>query len=253
MAVWPSRCLNVCRNLGKGKARTLKNGPGGTREAVGGLSPRSPARARPGRFGTSSTRAARRLSKGRPRRAPGLLWEGNTKEREKHVFRFDGGGRQFLDAWASQELTEPGRLASASEHSVSREGAAALSGTHPGRADQARGSRPEQMPGRLQDARGHAPTARLLFSMIPGGGRRTQRPREMSPATDMPWAQRAQGGRRLPLPREQVSGNHRMLGDAAGRRGLRPRAASRAWGVKTARCRCTAQNSRPCPWAVAQG
>lgn len=104
-----------------GKTRMGKKGPGGTRETVGGLSLWSPAQALPGRFGTSSTRAARRLSKGRPRHAPGLLWEGNTKKREKHVFRFDGGGRQLQDVWASQELPGPSPLASASEHSISRE------------------------------------------------------------------------------------------------------------------------------------
>lgn len=75
----------------------------------------------PGPFGTSSTRAARRLSKGRARHAPGLLWEGNTKEREKQVFRFDGGGRQLQEARDSQELPEQGRLASASERAIARE------------------------------------------------------------------------------------------------------------------------------------
>lgn len=95
LAAWPRRCLNVRRNSGKGKARTEKKGWGGTREAVGGLRPCSPALAGPGPSGTSSYWAARRLSKGGPRNTPGLLWEGNTKEREKHVFRFDGGDRQF--------------------------------------------------------------------------------------------------------------------------------------------------------------
>lgn len=91
-------CLNVRRNSGKGKERKGTKGPGGTREAVGGPRPWSPALALPGPFGTSSTRAARRLSKGRARHAPGLLWEGNTKEREKQVFRFDGGDRQLQEA-----------------------------------------------------------------------------------------------------------------------------------------------------------
>lgn len=92
----------VGRKEGKGESQNQIGNPG-----VGGRSaPWSPARVRPSRFGTGSSWAARLRSKGRPLHAPGLLCEGNTKEREKHVFRFEGG-RQ-----ASQELPEPGWLIS---------------------------------------------------------------------------------------------------------------------------------------------
>lgn len=53
---------------------------------IGGRSaPWSPARVRPSRFGTGSSWAAGLRSKGRPLHAPGLLCEGNTKERGKNT------------------------------------------------------------------------------------------------------------------------------------------------------------------------
>lgn len=43
LAARPRGCLNARRKSGKGKARTEKKGRGGSREAVGGLRPWSPA------------------------------------------------------------------------------------------------------------------------------------------------------------------------------------------------------------------
>ena len=105
------RCPNVRRNSEKWarreQARKAREEPAKPWEVCFFA---APAPALPGPFGTSASRAARRLSKGRPLHAPGLLWERNTKERgKKYVFRFDGGGRQRQDAWASQELTPGAR------------------------------------------------------------------------------------------------------------------------------------------------
>lgn len=84
----------VGRKEGKGESQNQMGNTG----ISGRSAPWSPARVRSSRFGTGSSWAARLRSKGRPLHAPGLLCEGNTKERENHVFRFEGGGQQLQDA-----------------------------------------------------------------------------------------------------------------------------------------------------------
>lgn len=138
-----------------GKARTGQKGPGGTREAVGGLSLCSP-RASPPRPVWHKRLPGRQAAEQRPAppRTRSFVGAKHKREGKKYVFRFDGGGQQRQDSWASQEPPEPGPLAPAKEHSISREGAVcarvgtAVPGTLPGCAHQAPGARPGQGPGR---------------------------------------------------------------------------------------------------------
>ena len=141
------------RRDGQGEDRPER--PGGTREAVGGLSLCSP-RASPPRPVWHKRLPGRQAAEQRPAppRTRSFVGAKQKREEKKYVFRFDGGGQQCQDSRASQEPPEPGPLAPAKEHSNSREGAVcarvgtAVPGTLPGFAHQAPGARPGQRPGR---------------------------------------------------------------------------------------------------------
>lgn len=140
-----------------GKARTGQKGPGGTREAVGGLLLCSPCASPPWPVWHKRL-PGRQAAEQRPAPPRTRSFVGAKHKRE---------GKKIRLPFRRRRPTEPGRLgqpgtnsrspahlAPAKEHSISREGAVcarvgtAVPGTLPGRAHQAPGARPGQGPGR---------------------------------------------------------------------------------------------------------